>query len=132
MRSRSAAGVSPVLTQVRISTSEPAQTELLSDARQRRLEVAMNVVRQRFERRNVDHLCRVWESALEPLPHQIVDRGKKGRKRLARSMGAAMSVWRPALIAGQASACAGVGAAKLSANQFATAGWNRVSAPVDA
>ena len=36
-----------------------------------------------------------------------------------------MSVWRPALMAGHASACAGVGEAKLSANQFATAGWNR-------
>jgi hypothetical protein len=36
------------------------------------------------------------------------------------------------LIAGQASACAGVGEAKLSANQFATAGWNRVSTAVDA
>ncbi len=41
-------------------------------------------------------------------------------------VGAAMSVWRPALIAGHASACAGVGAAKFSANQFATAGWNSV------
>ena len=37
-----------------------------------------------------------------------------------------MRVWRPALIAGHASACAGVGAAKFSANQFATAGWNSV------
>ena len=42
-------------------------------------------------------------------------------------VGAAMSVWRPALITGHASACAGVGEAKLSANQLATAGWNRVS-----
>src|SRR5271155_5213365 len=37
-----------------------------------------------------------------------------------------MRVWRPALIAGQASAWAGVGAAKLSTNQLATAGWNRL------
>ena len=36
-----------------------------------------------------------------------------------------MRVCRPALIAGHASACAGVGEAKLSENQFATAGWNR-------
>jgi hypothetical protein len=33
------------------------------------------------------------------------------------------------LIAGHASACAGVGEAKLSANQFATAGWNNASTP---
>jgi hypothetical protein len=46
-------------------------------------------------------------------------------------VGAAMRVWRPALIAGHASACAGVGEAKLSTNQFATAGWNRVSTPAD-
>src|ERR1700722_18309985 len=46
-------------------------------------------------------------------------------------VGAAMSVWRPALIAGHASACAGVGEAKLSANQFATAGWNRLSTTPD-
>src|SRR5580704_3616734 len=46
-------------------------------------------------------------------------------------VGAAMRVWPPVLIAGHASACAGVGEAKLSANQFATAGWNRVSTPVD-
>src|SRR3984957_11933226 len=47
-------------------------------------------------------------------------------------VGAAISVWRPALIAGHASACAGVGEAKLSANQFATAGWKRVSTTPDA
>jgi hypothetical protein len=47
-------------------------------------------------------------------------------------VGAAMRVWRPALIAGHASACAGVGEAKLSANQFATAGWNWVSTSADA
>src|ERR1700722_16446137 len=47
-------------------------------------------------------------------------------------VGAAMRVWRPALIAGHASACAGVGGAKLSRNQFATAGWNRVSTLADA
>src|SRR6202167_1856138 len=46
-------------------------------------------------------------------------------------VGAAMRVWRPALIAGQASACAGGGEAKLSANQSATAGGNRGSRPVD-
>ena len=36
-----------------------------------------------------------------------------------------MRVWRPALIAGHASACAGVGEAKLSANQLATAGMEQ-------
>src|ERR1700722_18925770 len=56
---------------------------------------------------------------------------RKAASVLPDPVGAAMRVWRPALVAGQASACAGVGEAKLSANQFATAGWNRVSTPVD-
>src|ERR1700677_320539 len=55
---------------------------------------------------------------------------RKAASVLPEPVGAAMRVWRPALIAGQASACAGVGEAKLSANQSATAGWNRVSRPV--
>ena len=41
---------------------------------------------------------------------------------LPEPVGAAISTWRPAWIAGQASACAGVGAAKLRSNQAATAG----------
>ena len=49
---------------------------------------------------------------------------RKAASVLPDPVGAAMRVWRPALIAGQASACPGVGEAKLSANQFATAGWN--------
>src|ERR1700683_107870 len=55
---------------------------------------------------------------------------RKAASVLPEPVGAAMRVWRPALIAGHASACAGVGEAKVSANQFATAGWNRVSTPV--
>src|SRR5580704_5147961 len=56
---------------------------------------------------------------------------RKAASVLPDPVGAAMRVWRPALIAGHALACAGVGEAKLSANQFATAGWNRVSTPAD-
>src|ERR1700761_2376697 len=55
----------------------------------------------------------------------IADR--KAASVLPDPVGAAMRVWRPALIAGHASACAGVGAAKLAANQLATAGWNSPS-----
>src|SRR5277367_6185233 len=53
---------------------------------------------------------------------------RKAASVLPDPVGAAISVWRPALMAGQASAWAGVGAAKLSANHPATAGWNRVGA----
>src|ERR1700679_1879499 len=56
---------------------------------------------------------------------------RKAASVLPDPVGAAMRVWRPALIAGHASACAGGREGELSANQFATAGWNRVSRPVD-
>src|ERR1700722_19815814 len=52
---------------------------------------------------------------------------RKAASVLPDPVGAAMRVWRPALIAGQASACAGVGEAELLANQFATAGWDSIS-----
>ena len=68
-----------------IDIGKPAPAELLSYSGQRRLEVAMDVVRQRLERRNVDDLRRIRERRLEALSHQIVDRRQKGRKRLARS-----------------------------------------------
>ena len=64
---------------------KPAPAELLPDAGQRRLEVAMDVVRQRLERRDVDDLSRVGEGAVETLPHEVVDRGQERRERLARA-----------------------------------------------
>ena len=66
-----------------IGKAEPAQ--LLADAGERRFEVAMDVVRQRFERRHVDDLRGVGELAVEALPREIVDRGEKSRERLARA-----------------------------------------------
>ncbi len=62
---------------------KPAPAQLLADPGQRRLEIAMDVVRQRLEGRHVDDLCRIRERRLETLPHQVVDRGQKGRERLA-------------------------------------------------
>ena len=56
---------------------------------------------------------------------------RKAASVLPDPVGAAMRVWRPALIAGHASACAAVGPAKVSANQLATAGWNSVSTAPD-
>ncbi len=70
-----------------IDIGKPAPAELLPDAGQRRLEILMDVVRQRLERRHVDDLRRIRERRLETLPHQIVDRRQKGRERLARSRG---------------------------------------------
>src|SRR5712671_1886276 len=50
---------------------------------------------------------------------------RNAAKVLPEPVGAAISVCWPALIAGHAFACAGVGEAKQSANQVATAGWKR-------
>src|ERR1700677_1492508 len=70
-----------------IDIGKPAPTELFSYAGQRRLEIAMDVVRQRLERRHVDDLRRIRERRLETLPDEVVDRREKGRERLARSRG---------------------------------------------
>src|SRR5277367_2745611 len=70
--------------------------------------------------------------ASRPCRTRLSIAARKAASVLPEPVGAAMRVWRPALIAGHASACAGVGEAKVSANQFATAGWNRVSTLADA
>ncbi len=66
-----------------VRKSAPAQP--FADAGQRSFEIAMDVVRERLERGNVDDLGRVGELALQALAHQVVDRRQKGRERLARS-----------------------------------------------
>ena len=47
---------------------------------------------------------------------------RKAASVLPDPVGAAISVWRPAWIAGQAARCGAVGSAKLRPNQPATAG----------
>src|ERR1700683_1766583 len=51
---------------------------------------------------------------------------------LPEPVGAAINTLRPALIAGQASRCATVGAGKLRSNQAGTAGWNKADTLIDA
>ena len=62
---------------------QPAAPKAVADARQRRLQVAVNVVRQRLERRYVDHLGLVGQPPIETLADQFVDRREEGRERLA-------------------------------------------------
>ena len=66
-----------------LDVGQPLLAQRLADAGQRRLEVALDVVRQRLERRDVDDLGLVLEPALEPLPHERVDRGEERGQRLA-------------------------------------------------
>ena len=68
-----------------LDVGQPLLAQRLADAGQRRLEVALDVVGQRLERRDVDDLGLVLEAALQPLPHQRVDRRQEGGERLARA-----------------------------------------------
>ena len=60
--------------------------ELGADAGKRRLEVETDVVRERLQRRDVDHHGLVGQAlGPEPLAHQTVERGEKRGQRLARA-----------------------------------------------
>ena len=64
MRSRSASGVSPVRTASRMPTSgSPIACRPLADAGQRLLQVLADVVRQRLQRRHVQHVHLVAQAA---------------------------------------------------------------------
>ena len=47
-------------------------------------EVLLDVVGEGFQRRDVHHLDLVAQRALEPLPHQVVDRREERRERFPR------------------------------------------------
>ena len=94
-----------------------------ADAGERRFEVALDVVRQRLERRDVDDLGLVREPCRRaPCRTSASMAARKAASVLPDPVGAAISTCRPAWIAGHACACAAVGAAKLRSNQAATAG----------
>ena len=85
MRLRSKAEVSPVRTASRIGTSStPMLEELVADAGERLLEVLLDVVRERLQRRDVEDVHLVREPVREALDHQVIDCGEECRQRLAR------------------------------------------------
>jgi hypothetical protein len=59
--------------------------ELGADARERRFQVALNVVGQRLQRRDVDDRRFVGQRTIDALPHEIVDGRKESGERLARA-----------------------------------------------
>jgi hypothetical protein len=67
-----------------LDIGEAARLQLRPDSGEWRLEVLLDVVRERLQRRDVDDLRRVREPAFEALPHESVDRGEERRERLAR------------------------------------------------
>ena len=128
--SRSPGGVSPVRTQVRISTSRQA---LLAAAPRgcrraapRGCAGCRSTAPSAARRRRSASRRRAPPSA-RPCRTSPSIAARNAASVLPEPVGAAISTCRPAWIAGQASACAAVGAAKLRSNQAATAGWNRVS-----
>ena len=95
------------------TSGSPSSASSCADARERRLEIALDVVGQRLERRDVDDL-RSRRAAARPRPARTRSSiaARNAASVLPEPVGAAIRTFRPALIAGQASACAGVGAAK--------------------
>ena len=66
---------------------ESALLQNLQDAIQRLLEVVLNVVAERLERRDVDNLGGVRQRSLLPLPDQVVNRREKRGQGFARPGG---------------------------------------------
>ena len=83
---------------------------------------------KRFKRRDVDDLRLIPEAIYsEPRRTRPSIAPRKAASVLPEPVGAAISTSRPALIAGQASPWAGVGAAKLWSNHARTEGWKKSS-----
>ena len=70
-----------------LDVRQPLRAQGLADAGERCLQVALDVVRQRLQRRDIDDLRLVSEPPLQPLSNQVVDRRQKGGKCLAGSRG---------------------------------------------
>ena len=83
MRARADAGVSPVRTATRISGKlSPVGDESLAQLGERPLEVALNVVVQRLERRDVEDVNRVRQRLTQPVDDELVQLPEKRRERL--------------------------------------------------
>ena len=124
---RSSAGVSPVrLATVMCGTGSPRRSRGEGDAGQRRAQVALDVVGQRLERRDVQDADRAGRLAgrrrarvgREPVE---ASRGRRPGSCHSPSGRGSACAGRSAM-ASQPRACASVGASKLARNQSRTAG----------
>ena len=59
--------------------------QFLADAGERRLQVQVDVVGERLQRRDVQHLRGIGEPVGQAFAHQCVDGGEEGGQRLARA-----------------------------------------------
>ena len=88
------------------------------------LEVPLDVVRERLERRDVDDVgvARRASPVAAPRATRRSRHERNAASVLPEPVGAVMSASPPAAMAGQARACTGVGAPKRSENQAWTTG----------
>src|SRR4029434_3715497 len=59
------------------------RAERVADAGGRKVDMAVDIVRQRLQRRDIDDLCLVLEAFFEPLAHQSIDGAEERGERLA-------------------------------------------------
>ena len=102
--------------------------ELVANPRQRRLEVDVDVVRERLQRRDVQHQGGVGQAEGEALPHQRVDGGQERGECLSGAGGRRHQGIAAAGDRGPRADLGRGGRSELRANQPATAGWNAASA----
>ena len=102
----------------------PRRVSSRADAGERLLEIALDVVGQRLERRDVDDARHVRKPALDALAHERVDRREKRGERLARAGRRGDQRVPAARNRRPGVGWAAVAPRKLASNQAWTAGWN--------
>ena len=95
----------------------------VADAGERRLEVLLDVVRQRLERRDVDDLRLVGQAVRDASRTRSSIAARNAASVLPEPVGAAIRACCPERMASHALTCTLVGAGKALRNQPATAGW---------
>src|SRR5579875_951320 len=64
---------------------QAALAQFLANTSQRQLQITLDIVRKRFQRRDVDHLRRIRELAFQALANERIDRCEKSRQCFART-----------------------------------------------
>ena len=103
---RSYIGVSPVLTATRMGgIGEPFAPASSCDLAERPLKILMDVIAQRFKRRNVYNFCFILQGAVEAFRTSRSMHNRNAARVLPEPVGAEISTSRPAEISFQACSC---------------------------